>query len=171
MALAKLLPELYGLSDQYAPDGRITFGYINATPGSSNTVPGRLELTVDIRHPDEASYSAMLEAYSHVVVQACSKFHLEHTLECFWQAPGISFDAACINAVRGAAESRGYSYREMVSGAGHDACNVSAVVATSMIFIPCAGGLSHNEAEYAAPEHLANGANVLLDAMLALARQ
>ena len=69
MALAKLLPDLYGLSDQYAPDGRITFGYINATPGSSNTVPGRLELTVDIRHPDEASYSAMLEAYSHVVVQ------------------------------------------------------------------------------------------------------
>jgi len=57
----------------------------------------------------------------------------------------------------------------MISGAGHDACNISAVVPTSMIFIPCKGGLSHNEAESAEPEHVTMGANVLLDAMLSLA--
>jgi N-carbamoyl-L-amino-acid hydrolase len=57
----------------------------------------------------------------------------------------------------------------MVSGAGHDACNVAGLAATSMIFIPCEGGLSHNEAENATPEHITAGANVLLGALLELA--
>jgi N-carbamoyl-L-amino-acid hydrolase len=58
---------------------------------------------------------------------------------------------------------------EMVSGAGHDSCNVAAIVPTAMIFVPCAGGLSHNEAESAMPSDLTAGANVLLNAMVALA--
>jgi beta-ureidopropionase / N-carbamoyl-L-amino-acid hydrolase len=60
---------------------------------------------------------------------------------------------------------------EIISGAGHDSCNTAAVAPTSMIFIPCAGGLSHNEAEQATPADLAAGANVLLNAMLSLARE
>jgi acetylornithine deacetylase/succinyl-diaminopimelate desuccinylase-like protein len=60
---------------------------------------------------------------------------------------------------------------EMVSGAGHDSCNVSAVVPTAMVFVPCAGGLSHNEAESAhCRPTLEAGANVLLHAMLSLAK-
>jgi N-carbamoyl-L-amino-acid hydrolase len=171
MALAKFLPQLYALADQHAPDGRVTFGFIEASPGSSNTVPGKLELTVDIRHPQQQAYHAMLAQYQHAVSDACTQLGLEFTADCFWEAPGIEFNRACVDAVRAATESRDYSFREIVSGAGHDACNLSAVVPTSMIFIPCADGLSHNEAEYAEPEHLTKGANILLDAMLTLAAQ
>ena len=85
-----------------------------------------------------------------------------------WEAPGVSFDAACVTAVRNAAHYLGLSSIDMVSGAGHDACNVSAVAPTAMIFVPCAGGLSHNEAESATAGDLAAGANVLLHAMLTL---
>jgi N-carbamoyl-L-amino-acid hydrolase len=71
--------------------------------------------------------------------------------------------------VRGAAAALGFDSMELVSGAGHDSCNVSAVVPTSMVFVPCAGGLSHNEAESALPGDLAAGADVLLHAMLLMA--
>ncbi len=57
----------------------------------------------------------------------------------------------------------------MTSGAGHDACYIAAVAPTSMIFIPCVDGISHNEIEDAQPAHLEAGCNVLLDAMVARA--
>jgi N-carbamoyl-L-amino-acid hydrolase len=87
-----------------------------------------------------------------------------------WEAPGVAFDPACIAAVRHAAAALGCEAMEIVSGAGHDSCNTASVVPTSMIFIPCAGGLSHNEAESAAPADLETGANVLMHAMLSLAK-
>lgn len=166
MALSVFLPQLYQLATTHGPEGRVTFGFIQAEPGSSNTVPGRLELTCDIRHPDLDSYRAMLGAYQQIVTAACEQFQLPCSLDCFWQAPGVVFDSACVDAVRSAVSALGYSHREIVSGAGHDACNLAAVVPTSMIFIPCAGGLSHNEAESITPEQAEQGANVLLHAML-----
>ena len=57
---------------------------------------------------------------------------------------------------------------EMVSGAGHDSVYVSRVAPTAMIFIPCRDGLSHNEAEYAGPEDITAGCNVLLHTVLSL---
>jgi N-carbamoyl-L-amino-acid hydrolase len=60
----------------------------------------------------------------------------------------------------------GFSGREIVSGAGHDAAYVSRVVPTAMIFVPCRDGVSHNEAEYTSKEQCAAGAQVLLQAVL-----
>jgi N-carbamoyl-L-amino-acid hydrolase len=169
MALAKFLPELYALAGEHAPDGRITFGFIDAQPGSSNTVPGRLELTVDIRHPQADAYQAMLQGFDERVRSACDGLKLDVELNCFWEAPGVEFDANCVAAVRQAVEQLGYSHREIVSGAGHDACNVASVAPTSMIFVPCEGGVSHNEAEAITQQQAELGANVLLHAMLARA--
>ena len=171
MALSGLLPPLYELAAKHGPDGRVTFGFIEAQPGSSNTVPGKLELTVDLRHPKEEHYRAMLSAFDEIVDSACRHYGLDYSNECFWEAPGIAFAENCIDAVRASVKARDYSHRELVSGAGHDSCNVSTRVPTSMIFIPCEGGLSHNEAENVTPEHVTKGANVLLDAMLSLASQ
>jgi N-carbamoyl-L-amino-acid hydrolase len=81
----------------------------------------------------------------------------------------VVFDANCVQAVRKATTTLGYAAMDMVSGAGHDSCNLAAVVPTAMIFVPCAGGLSHNEAEDALPSDVEAGANVLLHAMLSLA--
>ena len=70
--------------------------------------------------------------------------------------------------MRAAAAALELNAMEMVSGAGHDSVHVAAVVPTAMIFVPCAGGLSHNEAESALPADLTAGANVLLQAMMSL---
>jgi N-carbamoyl-L-amino-acid hydrolase len=166
MALARILPQLYALAEQHAPEGRVTIGYIDTQPGSNNTVPGRMEFTVDIRHPVDADYDSMVLAMSKSIATHCSELGLPWQHECFWESPGLAFDAGCVNAVRDAVEFTGYSAREMFSGAGHDACNVASVAPTAMIFIPCEGGISHNEAENISPEAATAGADVLLQAML-----
>jgi N-carbamoyl-L-amino-acid hydrolase len=91
---------------------------------------------------------------------------LETELEqIFYYAP-VAFDEACVKSVRAAAERFGYPHRNMVSGAGHDACYLSQVAPTSMVFVPCVDGISHNEIEDATFEWIEAGANVLLHAML-----
>ena len=100
---------------------------------------------------------------------ALERHGLPGHIRCVWQAAGVTFDAKCVAAVREAASSLECEAIEMVSGAGHDSVNVAAVAPTSMIFVPCAGGLSHNEAESASPADLEAGANVLMHAMLSIA--
>jgi N-carbamoyl-L-amino-acid hydrolase len=167
--LADVLPALYAATAEGAPDARFTVGIIEARPGSPNTVPGWLRFTCDLRHPDAARYRALVDTAGRVVRESLARHGLEGSIRCVWEAPGVTFDPACIAAVDRAVTSLGYSTRRMVSGAGHDSCNVAPVVPTSMIFVPCAGGLSHNEAESASAADLAAGANVLLRALVDLA--
>src|SRR5260370_16388228 len=80
----------------------------------------------------------------------------------------VVFHVSCVAAVRTGVEKERFAAREIVSGPGHDAVYVSKVVPTSMIFVPCAGGLSHNEAESITQADATAGPQVLLDALLAL---
>ena len=120
-------------------------------------------------HPDGPQYRSLRNEIDGLVRAALERHGLEGGIRCVWEAPGVVFDPACIAAVRQAAGALGCDAMEIVSGAGHDSCNTASVVPTSMIFIPCAGGLSHNEAESATPGDLETGANVLMHAMLSLA--
>ena len=168
MALYGILDKLYQLADDFKPWARMTFGDIRAEPGARNTVPERLLVTVDMRHPDRRQLGNMEQAMQAIVSNECGKFGLDWEVKQEFDAPAISFDQDCINAVRNAADALGYSSKEMVSGAGHDSVYVSGVAPTSMIFIPCEGGLSHNEAENTGKEDVEAGCNVLLHAMLGI---
>ncbi len=167
--LAEVLPALYAAAREHGPEARLTIGFIETLPGSPNTVPGRLRFTVDARHPDAGRYGSLCAEIERLVRSALEHHALAGEVRCVWEAPGVSFDATCVAAVRTATAVLGYEALEMVSGAGHDSCNVAAVAPTAMIFVPCAGGLSHNEAESAMPSDVQAGANVLLRAMLSLA--
>jgi N-carbamoyl-L-amino-acid hydrolase len=167
--LAEVLPALYAAAARRGRDARLTVGSIETLPGSPNTVPGRLRFTVDIRHPDARQYGDLKDEVSRLVRTALERNALAGEIRCVWEAPGVTFDPTCVAAVRSAAAALGFNSLEMVSGAGHDSCNLSAVVPTAMVFAPCAGGLSHNEAESAQPADLEAGANVLLHAMLSMA--
>jgi N-carbamoyl-L-amino-acid hydrolase len=167
--LAEVLPAIYAAAREHGPDARLTVGVIETSPGSPNTVPGRLRFTIDVRHPHPQQYAELKESVHRVVQEALQRQALEGEIRCVWEAPGVVFHPDCVDAVRRATAALGYDSLEMVSGAGHDSCNLAAVVPTGMIFVPCAGGLSHNEAESALPSDLEAGANVLLHAMVALA--
>ena len=87
-------------------------------------------------------------------------------VEQVWDSPAVHFNEDCIAAVARAAEAQKYPARRIVSGPGHDSAYVARVAPTSMIFVPCEGGLSHNELEKTEPEQVTAGANVLLRAVL-----
>ena len=169
MALHGILDKLFQVADDFKPWARMTFGDIRTEPGSRNTVPERVTVTVDIRHPDQTQVKHMEGIMREIVTHECGRFRLAGEVKEELDSPAISFDDNCINAVRNAAESLGYTNMGMVSGAGHDSVYVSRVAPASMIFIPCEGGLSHNEAENARREDLEAGCNVLLHVMLEMA--
>jgi N-carbamoyl-L-amino-acid hydrolase len=130
-----------------------------------------LRFFLDVRHPDTTHYRSLREEVEGVVQTALERHGLPGHIRCVWQAAGVTFDPKCVAAVRDAASSLRCEAIDMVSGAGHDSVNVAAVAPTAMIFVPCAGGLSHNEAESASAADLETGANVLMHAMLAVANE
>ena len=144
----------------------VTVGTLNLQHDSINTIPGEVFFTIDMRHPVPAVLSGLDQNLRNLVEKVCREEKLEPEINLIWEAPTVTFDQECVGNVRDAAKSLGYSCQEIVSGAGHDACQMSHVVPTGMIFIPCKDGVSHNEIESAEPEHITSGANVLLHAML-----
>jgi N-carbamoyl-L-amino-acid hydrolase len=169
MALHRIIDRMYALSREYAPWARVTFGDIRALPGSRNTVPEQLVVTVDMRHPDTDGLASMDRALRDIAQQEGDLARVECLIHDEWNSPAVRFDQSCVDAVRKAAVDLNYPYKEMVSGAGHDAVYVSRVAPTSMIFVPCEKGISHNEAENAKPEDIEAGCNVLLNTLVSLA--
>jgi N-carbamoyl-L-amino-acid hydrolase len=149
-----------------APLGVSTCGMINAYPNSRNVIPGEVFLACEFRHPIDATLSEMDAALHEGVKAICDKIGLGYELkQVFYYAP-VAFDEECVSAVRRAAGHFGYEHRDIVSGAGHDACYMARVTPTSMIFTPCVDGVSHNESEDIKLEWSTAGANVLLHAAL-----
>jgi len=166
---AVLIQAIQGIALDHAPDAVGTVGEISVSPNSRNTIAGEVTLTVDFRHPDDAVLEQMSASLATWVETVARDHDLEIKSEEIWCKPPVRFDPGCIEEVSKAAEMLGYDHQKIVSGAGHDACQVCQKVPTSMIFVPCAGGLSHNEEESATPEDLEAGCNVLLHAMMGMA--
>ena len=171
MGLHSIMKRYYALATEHAPWGRITFGDIRLDPGSRNTVPEKIVLSIDMRHPEQGVLDEMDERLRSIAAEEADRFGLGYSLHDEWRSPAIEFDDECVAAVQSAVDLLGYSNKKMVSGAGHDSVYVSRVAPTGMIFVPCEDGLSHNEEENAKPEDLEAGCNVLLHAMLQRANQ
>lgn len=171
LAAARLIVSVKAIADAHAPLAVASVGQIDNTPNSPNTIAGQTELTIDIRHPSVDGQESMENSLHQAVALVTADTGVEVEMTRIMDTPPIDFHPDCIAVVEKSASDRGYRYRRMLSGAGHDACHLAGVTPTAMIFVPCAGGLSHNEAESAAPDDLAAGANVLLDALLHLAER
>jgi N-carbamoyl-L-amino-acid hydrolase len=143
-----------------------TVGLLEVKPGSPNVVPGEVFFTIDMRDPDAGILDRVERTVAAAGDRIAGELGLTFTLKNIWTQPAVRFDPDCIAAVRAAAQASGFSTRDMTSGAGHDAAYVSRVAPTSMIFVPCRDGISHNEAEFTSKEQCAAGAQVLLQAVL-----
>ena len=171
VAAGDLIQSVQKIALNFAPHGVSTVGEMRVLPNSRNTIPGEVFLTVDIRNPDDDRLLEMTDQFKAELQRVGQAHNIEIESEEIWYIPPVKFDSNCIAAVSNAVKSLGYRHQEMVSGAGHDACQVCSIVPTSMIFVPCEGGLSHNEEEHAEPKDLEAGCNVLLHAMVAVAGQ
>ena len=149
-----------------APYGVGTVGMLNVYPNSRNVIPGEVFMTCEFRHPEDAVLSGMDAELRQGVATIAREMSLAPELkEVFYYEP-VAFDPACVAAVRRAAAHFGYTHRNIVSGAGHDACYIARVAPAAMIFTPCVDGISHNEAEDIKPAWAEAGTNVLMHAVL-----
>ncbi|MGI9379862.1 MAG: M20/M25/M40 family metallo-hydrolase, partial [Methyloligellaceae bacterium] len=96
----------------------------------------------------------------------CKNLEVSFECEIVGSFDPPAFDDECVKYVRNAAERLGYSYMDIISGAGHDACWINRVAPTAMVMCPCEDGLSHNEAENITKEWSTAGANVLFHAVV-----
>ncbi len=169
LAASELVLEVNRIAVQRAPHARGTVGTMELFPNSRNVIPGRASLSVDLRAPDDAQLLDMDAALRAACARIATERSLQITVEQVVYFPPQPFTPQLVQAVRANADDLGYSSMDVVSGAGHDAVYLARVAPAAMIFVPCDDGISHNEIENAAAEHLEAGCNVLLRAMLAAA--
>jgi len=163
---SRLVLEVNRIAREYPDYARATVGFMQVKPNSRNVVPGEVHLTVDMRNASDKTLSSMkqdLERSANAIAAECRVAIEVREIVHF---PPCEFAPALVDSVRRAAGALGLSHRDIVSGAGHDAVYLARVAPTAMIFVPCEGGISHNEVENARPEDLAAGCDVLLQAVL-----
>lgn len=167
VAAARMIQAVQAAGLAHAPDAVATVGLIEARPNSRNVIPGEVFFTIDCRHPDDAMLAKMeaelRQAFDSIVQIAKVSLQFDR----IWDSPAVHFDADCIQAVADAASALGHPARKIISGAGHDSAYIAKIAPTTMIFVPCEKGISHNEAEKTEPQQVTAGADVLLQAVLA----
>ena len=148
---------------------RFTVGRFETAPNSPNTVPNRVFFTVDFRHP-EADVLARLGDRVAAVCEAHKGSCEVVVTETILSKP-TTFDTRIVDTVRAVSQRLGLSHMDIVSGATHDAKFLADVCPAGMIFVPCAGGISHSEEESAEADDLAAGARVLAEVLVELANR
>jgi beta-ureidopropionase / N-carbamoyl-L-amino-acid hydrolase len=167
LGAARMVEAIHQVAMDHAPDAVGTVGLMEVKPNSRNVVPGDVFFCVDLRHPDEAVLQKMEDQFRAALPKVMEPLGLTYDEKMIWNSPAVKFDKELIACVRQGAEKAGYQMRDMVSGAGHDAAYIARVAPTTMIFAPCAGGISHNEAESTSFDECGAGTQVLLEAVLA----
>lgn len=166
LGMARVLELANDIALSHAPHAVGAAGHIDVFPNSRNVIPGKVIFTIDFRSPDLAVIQDMEARLKADAAKICAEMGLEVVFEKVGGFDPVAFDENCVSAVRNAAERLGYSHKNLISGAGHDACWINRVAPTAMVMCPCVDGLSHNEAEEISPEWAAAGTNVLFHAVV-----
>jgi len=166
LGAARVTELVHQVAMSYAPNAVGAVGHMEVFPNSPNIIPGKVIFTVDIRSPDKDVLEAMEKKIRDGAEATAKELGLGLEIEYAGHFDPVTFDATLLSRIRDAAEHLGYSHRNIVSGAGHDACWINRVAPTAMIMCPCVDGLSHNEDEKISPEWASAGADVLLHAAL-----
>ena len=166
LGMARVLELVDEIAWSHKPHAVGAAGHIDVYPNSRNVIPGKVVFTIDFRSPELAIIEDMNARLRRGTQKICDEMGLEVTFEKVGGFDPVEFDAGCVSAVRNAAERLGYSHRDLISGAGHDACLINRVAPTAMVMCPCVDGLSHNEAEEISKDWAVAGTDVLLHAVL-----
>ncbi len=164
--LAQITELVHEIAMKHQPNAVGAIGHIDVYPNSRNIIPGKVVFTIDFRSHLMDVIDAMLAEFNEKAPKLCEAIGVQFESKIVGQFNPPAFDENCVKAVRDAAERLGYSHRDIVSGAGHDACWINDVAPTAMVMCPCVDGLSHNEAEEISKEWATAGAEVLMHAVI-----
>lgn len=159
-------------SGEYGGEMRATMGVTRALPGLVNVVPAEVRCTVDLRNPDDEA----MDRAERDIIAFYAELEREEGVAIEWRQTArtrtVPFASRVRERVAAAATARGLRHAPIVSGAGHDAQELSRVCPAGMVFVPGENdGISHNPRELSTAEQCANGVNVLLDVLLAFANE
>lgn len=163
---ARVITEVRRIAADYPTNARGTVGQLLVSPNSRNVIPGRVRLTIDLRNARAETLAAMVADIQTCITRIAADERLSAQLTEVVHFEPCHFDPHWVSRIEELAHARGHTVKRLASGAGHDAVYVAKTCPAAMIFVPCEGGISHNEIENAQPQHLAAGAQVLLDAMI-----
>ena len=166
LAASRLVLDVNRIAISHPDYARGTVGFMHVTPNSRNVVPGQVRMTVDLRNATDATLTAMVEELKRCVAKVAADCRVAIEVKEVVNFPPSEFAPELVRRVREGAQKFGYSHRDIVSGAAHDAVYMARIAPAAMVFVPCEGGISHNETENARPEDIAAGCNVLLHAVL-----
>lgn len=164
--LAQITELVHQIAVDNAPNAVGAIGHIDVYPNSRNIIPGKAVFTVDLRSHELEVLNRMVARLAEEAPKLCEALGVSFASEVVGQFDPPEFDKTCVKAIRDAAERLGYSYMDIVSGAGHDACWINRVAPTAMVMCPCVDGLSHNEAEEISRQWSTSGAEVLFHAVV-----
>jgi N-carbamoyl-L-amino-acid hydrolase len=170
LGMARITDLVHSIAMENQPAAVGAIGHVDVYPNSRNVIPGKVVFTVDFRSPDQQTLDRMKEKLEAEAPRIAEDLGLGIEIEEAGHFDPVTFNPDCVKAVRDAAERLGYSHRDLISGAGHDACWINRVAPTSMVMCPCVDGLSHNEDELITKDWSTAGANVLFHAVVETAQ-
>ena len=163
---ARIVEAVHAIAMRHQPNAVATIGHVEVSPNSRNVIAGRVVMTADLRSHIPTVQDAMTAELLAEAPRICAELGLGFHYKMLEAVPASTFDETLLDRLRAAADRLGLPHRDIISGAGHDACNINDIAPTAMLFCPCVDGISHNEAEEISPEWAAAGCDVLLHAVL-----
>lgn len=153
-------------------DMRATMGVLTAIPGLVNVVPSEVKCTVDLRNPDDEAMRRMENDIAAFAVMIASEENVQLNWKRTARTNCVPFAQDVRDRIAASMKSRGRTYRELVSGAGHDAQEMARITRAGMIFVPGEfDGISHNPRELSTEEQCGHGIDVLLDVATSFAEE
>jgi N-carbamoyl-L-amino-acid hydrolase len=181
MPMLRRADALWGASDfvrrarelviaRFSP-GVMNCGMISAQPGAFNIVPAEVRLALEFRHASDAQLDETQAALLALAQEAAADNHLTLEVEHAGSIVPSPMDERVVQAIESAADACGLAHTRLLSFAGHDTQAMSKLVPSAMLFVPSVDGISHNPREFTRPQDVVNGANTLLNTVLALAER
>lgn len=144
-----------------------TIGRVNVYPNIHTVIPNKVVFTLEARHKD-SQIIERVESIINGLIQSSSNNSCEVKATKLWGRDTVWFDKSLCELVEQSTIALGYSYKKMVSGAGHDAQFLASYIPTTMVFVPSVNGKSHCENELTSWEDCEKGVNVILETVLAI---
>ena len=166
LAMSKIIQEVNNIALNNLPDVVGSVGHIEVFPNSRNVIPGKTIFTVDFRSHKNQKLEKMEQELNRILNEICKNSEINFTIDQIGGFDPITFDENCVKLIRESAIKLGYSYKNIISGAGHDACAVNSIIPSAMIMCPCVDGISHNESEEIKKEWASSSTNVLMHAAI-----
>ena len=133
LALSEIVLNVNKVANKNQPNALGSVGHIEVSPNSRNVIAGQTTFTIDIRSPDIKKLDKMEEEIKLFAEKICNKYEVNFEMEQIGGFDPVAFDKLCLDNIRDSAKTFGYSYKDIVSGAGHDACWINTIVPSAMI--------------------------------------